>query len=91
MPLNQDDAAMPTHQVWDNEKPEIGWISGGLTARHYAAIALKVPDSGEPWLDEMIRKSRRADATERFAAFPNTSTSGARNITDVLYPEGFEL
>lgn len=28
-----------------------------LTAQQYAAIHLKVPDSGLEWLDEMIRKS----------------------------------
>lgn len=29
----------------------------GLTKRQYAAIKLKVPDSGEEWLDDMIRQS----------------------------------
>ena len=36
----------------------------GMTLRQYAAIKLAVPDSGLPWLDEMIVKSNR----ERFAA-----------------------
>lgn len=31
----------------------------GLTARQYAAIHLRVPDSGDAWLDEMIERSRR--------------------------------
>ena len=31
----------------------------GMTLRQYAAIKLSVPDSGLPWLDEMIVKSRR--------------------------------
>ena len=31
----------------------------GMTLRQYAAIKLCVPDSGLPWLDEMIVKSRR--------------------------------
>jgi hypothetical protein len=30
-----------------------------LTQREYAAIHLAVPESGTPWLDEMIRKSPR--------------------------------
>lgn len=34
----------------------------GMSKRFYAAIALKVPDSGEEWLDEMIRKANRRDA-----------------------------
>ena len=31
----------------------------GMSLRVYAAIKLRVPDSGAPWLDEMIEKSRR--------------------------------
>lgn len=30
-----------------------------MTIRQYAAIKLRVPDSGTDWLDEMIRKSNR--------------------------------
>jgi hypothetical protein len=37
---------------------------GGMTLRQYAAIKLKVPDSGDDWLDDMIRKSLR----DEFAA-----------------------
>jgi hypothetical protein len=37
----------------------------GITAREHAAIALRVPDSGQMWLDAMIRESRRWDAAER--------------------------
>lgn len=29
----------------------------GLSAREHAAIQLRVPNSGTPWLDEMIRQS----------------------------------
>lgn len=34
-------------------------LSDGMTLRQYAAIHLKVPDSGTDWLDEMIGKSLR--------------------------------
>ena len=34
---------------------------GGMTLREYAAIKLKVPDSGTDWLDDMIRQSIRDD------------------------------
>lgn len=34
----------------------------GLSKREYAAIHLRVPDSGEEWLDEMIKKSNRMEA-----------------------------
>ncbi len=33
----------------------------GMTLREYAAIRLKVPDSGNPELDKMIRESLRND------------------------------
>jgi hypothetical protein len=39
------------HERWSTEP------SGGMTLRDYAAIKLKVPDSGTGWLDDMIRKS----------------------------------
>ncbi len=32
-----------------------------MSLRAYAAIHLRVPDSGIEWLDEMIRKSRELD------------------------------
>jgi len=33
----------------------------GMTLREYAAIKLKVPNSGTDWLDDMIRQSLRDD------------------------------
>jgi hypothetical protein len=33
----------------------------GMTLRQYAAIPLKVPESGLDWLDAMIRESKRDD------------------------------
>lgn len=33
----------------------------GMTLRQYAAIKLKVPDSGSDWLDDLIRESLRND------------------------------
>jgi len=32
-------------------------MKGGMTIREYAAIKLRVPNSGTDWLDEMIRES----------------------------------
>lgn len=40
---------------------DIGVVKGGMTRRQYAAIKLRVPDSGTKWLDAMIRKSLRND------------------------------
>lgn len=39
--------------------PIPGTEHGGLTAREYAAIHLRVPESGTQWLDAMIATSRR--------------------------------
>ena len=33
----------------------------GMSQRAYAAIHLRVPDSGLPWLDDMIERARRHD------------------------------
>ncbi len=33
----------------------------GMDLRPYAAIHLRIPDSGIDWLDKMIAKSREAD------------------------------
>lgn len=47
----------------------------GMTLREYAAIKLKVPNSGTDWLDEMIRQSRRdefsAKAMQAILSDPN--------------------
>lgn len=42
---------------------EHGFNSGepGMTLRQYAAIKLRVPNSGTDWLDEMIRQSVRGE------------------------------
>jgi hypothetical protein len=36
-------------------------MAGGMTLQQYAAITLKVPNSGDAGIDEMIRKSLLAD------------------------------
>ena len=38
-------------------------VCEGMTLRQYAAIKLKVPESGTDWLDAMILKSALADTT----------------------------
>jgi len=44
----------PLPSVLEDESDE-------MPLRVFAAIRLRVPDSGLPWLDEMIRESRRLD------------------------------
>ena len=40
----------------------------GMTLRQYAAIKLRVPDSGTDWLDEMIRTSLHDGFAEKALA-----------------------
>lgn len=49
VPLNQG-------ELWGGMGP-----CDGMTLRQYAAIKLRVPNSGTDWLDEMIRTSLRDD------------------------------
>jgi hypothetical protein len=44
--------------------------------RIHAAIQLRVPRSGIPWLDRMIRESRRLDAKTRGVASPWVAYDG---------------
>jgi hypothetical protein len=37
----------------------------GMSLRQYAAIHLRVPSSGDDWLDDMIAEAREMDAAER--------------------------
>ena len=63
-----------------------------ITVRHYCALRLKVPDSGEPWLDEMIRKSRRVSFEEKLrVAWPGWPDTAVAKAIKELYPEGFKL
>ena len=61
--------------------------TGGMTLRQYAAIKLRVPNSGTGWLDDMIRVSIRdgfADQAneEDIAAHRDYATGGGgRKIT----------
>jgi len=45
---------------WTKDGEFIG-ENQGMTLRQYAAIKLKVPDSGTDWLDAMIEQSLRDD------------------------------
>jgi hypothetical protein len=62
----------------------------GMTLRQYAAIKLRVPDSGTDWLDDMIRKSNRdyfaAKAINEVGWYNNINQSAimAYEIADAL-------
>ena len=82
-----------------NVVPPLGMVSTpGMTQRAYAAIALKVPASGEEWLDDMIRASRQMDLREQVVAAmlsypPVTSMEVAyaediaRRAVNTIYPD----
>jgi hypothetical protein len=46
------------------EGTDCGCVDYGMSLRQYAAIKLRVPRSGDPDIDAMIRESRRADFAE---------------------------
>ena len=62
----------------------------GMTLHQYAAIKLKIPDSGTDWLDEMIRQSLRNDfaaqAMQGLIASPR-GLLGKNEITDADYAQ----
>jgi hypothetical protein len=64
-PINDGGPAFPAQPIYRYpDGTTISQNQGGMTLRQYAAIKLCVPDSGLPWLDEMIVQSNR----ERLAA-----------------------
>lgn len=69
--------------------------SSGMTLRQYAAIKLKVPDSGENWLDVMITKSLRDDFAAKAMAAILTDGSwhghSCRSAADTAYEMADEI
>jgi hypothetical protein len=60
--MNENNSAFP---VFDGKgDADYQCTDSGLTVKQYAAIHLKVPRSGDPELDAMIRESRRAEFAE---------------------------
>jgi len=65
-------------------------MENGMTMRQYAAIKLRVPNSGVDWLDEMIADALRNDfaakAMQGFAADPNcTFPDGLIGVSTTAY------
>ncbi|MCC6366262.1 MAG: hypothetical protein IT165_22310 [Bryobacterales bacterium] len=55
IPLTGLGPEIPIPVVYEEAEPE------PLSLRAYAAIQLRVPDSGIDWLDRMIERSRKLD------------------------------
>lgn len=89
---DQDTPAFPIPlqqgQGWSGMAP-----CDGMTLRQYAAIKLKVPDSGIDWLDVMIVKSKRdeiaVNAMQGQAANPNAGylTYKGTSLQSYLYAD----
>ena len=77
--MSNEDGSGPAFPV----DPQIG-----LSQRAYAAIHLRVPDSGLPWLDTMIERARRDE-------FAKAAMQGELSQTNILAksmsPEDCEL
>lgn len=70
----------------DNRGEEVIGDLPGMTLRAYAAIKLKVPDSGLPWLDDMIRKARRdEDAAKAMQGFLGKASESEEQIAKDAY------
>lgn len=78
---NDGGAAFPVPPERTNVLPggDVHWTYAhpGMTLRQYAAVQLRVPRSGTPWLDDMIRERMRDDfaaaALQGFMAGPHYS------------------
>jgi hypothetical protein len=57
----------------------------GFTAREYAALTLRVPDSGTDWLDAMIHKSNRNELAANVAVQVYPTMHNIENIARDSY------
>jgi hypothetical protein len=63
------------------------WHYEGLSLRTYAAIKLRVPDSGIDWLDDMIRQAKRNEFAKQVMAslFRWANQEDVETIAGVCY------
>lgn len=73
---NNDSAAFP---CLERGGSGLELTDAGMTLRQYAAIKLRIPDSGTDWLDRMIAKAKRDDlaaqAMQGLLSDPNIKAS----------------
>ena len=70
--------AFPCETAGADEHGEYRLPYQGMTLRQYAAIKLRVPNSGTDWLDEMIRTSLR----DEFAAKAMQGMAGSHGYCE---------
>jgi hypothetical protein len=79
---DKNQPAFPHTVVDSSTNFDLDLIYSGMTLRQYAAIKLKVPDSGTDWLDDMINKSLLDDfAAKAMQGLMNTEY----RLTDASY------
>ena len=102
MSKERSESAFPGYEVLEdyfsvaNDKTETHTVlsSGGMTLREHAAIELRIPDSGLPWLDKMIARAERRDiavkvlqgclANPEDETYINTLATGAYEAADTM-------
>lgn len=82
--------AFPCDELHDQTPPYRHLLAHqGMSLRQYAAIKLRVPNSGDYWLDEMIHQAQRdefaAKAMLGLIASPRPPVGGESEATAELY------
>jgi hypothetical protein len=94
---NENDPAFPATARLVRHDPAQGILAterlaeGGLTAREHAAIHLRIPVSGNEWLDAMITEARRWDAAQAALAWLPHTGCGADLHNDDAAEAVFQL
>ena len=87
--VNDGGPAFPCETVGADEHGEYRLPWQGMTLRQYAAIKLRVPNSGTDWLDEMIRTSLRDDLAAK--AMPECYADYCRHADVQGYVVGWRV
>lgn len=87
------DPAFPVAAEFYSDGSYRSYSYPGMSLRQYAAIKLKVADSGVDWLDEMITESNRDDIatkalqgllSSKVVATPEDFAKGSYKIADAM-------
>lgn len=81
---NDGGPAFPQGGVWDGDRNQVNPVgayfdAGGMSLRAYAAIQLRVPESGIDWLDAMIQRAMNLS--------PDRAATVAYDHADALYDD----
>ncbi len=65
--------------------------NGGMTLRQYAAIKLRVPNSGTDWLDEMIRQGLRDEFATKALSVLDVHAHVSAPAADILAKSAYNI